>query len=141
MSGRIDPCLSFRFRVEIENINVGSFSDVTGLQIEIETEEYREGGVNQFVHRFPKGIKYQPLVLKRGITDANDLWKWYKEVMDGKISRKNVTVVLMDSLGNDKKRWIFWRAYPTKWTGPELKASSSVIAFESIELVHQGIGD
>ena len=97
MPDRNDPYLSFRFRVEIENISVASFSEVSGLQIEMETEAYREGGVNDFVHNFPKGIKYQPLVLKRGITDSNDLWKWYKDVMDGKISRKDVTVVLMDS--------------------------------------------
>ncbi len=138
MPDRNDPYPSFRFRVEIESISVASFSEVSGLQIEMETEFYREGGVNGFVHTFPKGIKYQPLVLKRGITDSNDLWNWYKCVMDGIISRKGVTVVLMDSLGKDKKRWTFWGAYPIKWTGPELKASSSAIAFESIEMVHQG---
>ena len=57
------------------------------------------------------------------------------------ITRKDVTVVLMDSAGDDKRRWTFQGAYPIKWTGPELKASSSAIAFESIELVHQGIID
>ena len=45
----------------------------------------------------------------------------------------------MDSFGKDKRRWTFWGAYPIKWTGPELKASSNAIAFESIEMVHQGI--
>jgi phage tail-like protein len=135
-----DPYLSFRFLVKIDNKPVANVSDVSGLQIEFETESYREGGVNDFVHIFPKGIKYQPLVLKRGITDLNDLWNWYKEVMLGLITRKNVLVVLMDeSTEDEKKRWEFKNAYPTKWTGPELKASNSTIAFESIELVHQGI--
>lgn len=138
---RNDPYPSFRFRVEIESIIVASFSEVSGLQIEMETESYREGSVNNFVHTFPKGIKYQPLVLKRGITDSNDLWNWYKDVRTGKITRKGVTVVLMDPSGNDKMHWKFVGAYPTKWTGPELKANSSAIAIESIELVHQGILD
>lgn len=141
MPDRNDPYTSFRFLVEIESIRTASFSEVSGLQIEMETETYREGGVNNFVYTFPKGIKQQPLVLKRGITDSYDLWDWYKEVVDGKISRKNVTVVLMDSSGNEKKRWFFERAYPIKWTGPALKADSNTIAFESIELVHQGILD
>ncbi|MDD4247792.1 MAG: phage tail protein, partial [Methanosarcina sp.] len=95
-----------------------------------------------FVHNFPKGVKYQPLILKRGITDLNDMWSWYKDVRTGKITRKGVTVVLMDESTKDEKwRWTFQGAYPIKWTGPELKANSSTIAFESIELVHQGILD
>ena len=138
---RNDPYPSFRFRVEIDNIIVANVSEVSGLQIEIETEPYREGGVNDFVHNFPKGIKYQPFVLRRGITDPDFLWSWYKAVRTKMITRKNVTVVLMDSAGVDKRRWTFQGAYPIKWTGPELKASSNAIAFESIELVHQGIID
>lgn len=137
-----NPYLSFRFRVEVGNIIVANVSEVSGLQIEIETETYREGGVNDFVHNFPKGVKYQPLILKRGITDLDDLWNWYKDARAGTIIRKGVTVVLMDeSAKNEKWRWNFKEAYPIKWTGPELKASSSTVAFESIELVHQGIID
>ena len=138
---RNDPYPSFRFRVEIDNIIVANVSEVSGLQIEIETEPYREGGVNGFVHNFPKGIKYQPFVLRRGITDPDFLWNWYKAVRTKRITRKNVTVVLMDSAGVDKLRWTFQGAYPIKWTGPALKADSNTIAFESIELVHQGILD
>lgn len=139
---RKDPYPSFRFNVEIDNIKFASFSEVRGLQIEIETEQYKEGGVNDFVHTFPKGTKYQPLVLKRGISGLeglDELRRWYKDVMNGKINRKNVTVVLMDAAGNERRRWNFKGAYPVKWTGPELKADSNAIAFESIELAHQGI--
>jgi len=140
------PYSSFIFYVEIEGINVAQFSEVNGLQIEIETESYREGGKNDFVYNFPKGIKYQPLVLKRGITDIDELWKWYKEVRGGKIDKKNVTVRMYrnykDRMANDAKwSWTFQKAYPIKWTGPALKADSNTIAFESIELVHQGIVD
>lgn len=137
-----NPYFSFRFLVEIGNVIVANVSEVSGLQIEIETETFREGGVNDFVHIFPKGVKYQPLTLKRGITDLNDLWNWYKDTRTGKITRKDVAVVLMDeSTKDDKWRWTFQGAYPIKWIGPEFKANSSTIAFESIELVHQGIID
>lgn len=134
------------FYVEIEGINVAQFSEVNGLQIEIETESYQEGGKNNFVHIFPKGIKYQPLVLKRGITDIDDLWKWYKDVRSGKITRKNVTIRMYKTpqdmqAKNAKWSWTLQKAYPIKWTGPALKADSNAIAFESIELVHQGILD
>jgi phage tail-like protein len=134
------------FYVEIEGINVAQFSEVNGLQIEIETESYREGGKNGFVYNFPKGIKYQPLVLKRGITDVVELWNWYKEVRNGEIAKKNVTIRMFKSpkhmqAKEAKWSWTFQKAYPIKWTGPALKADSNTIAFESIELVHQGILD
>jgi len=141
LSDRQDPYTTFRFRVEVDNVIVANVSEVSGLQIEIETETYREGGVNDFVHSFPKGIKYQPLVLKIGITDLDFMWGWYKAVRIKGAIRKNITIVLMDSIGEDKRRWIFQGAYPIKWTGPALKADSSTVAFESIELVHQGIID
>ncbi len=138
---RNDPYLSFRFRVEVGSLVVANDSEVSGLQMEVETETYEEGGVNDFIHNFPKRTKYQPLVLKRGITDLEDLWSWHKDVRAGTIERKNVAVILMDSTQDDKWRWDFKGAYPVKWTGPELKADSNTIAFESIELVHQGIID
>lgn len=143
MSVLQDPYLSFRFGVVIDNIIVANVSEVSGLQIEIETENYREGGVNNFVHSFQKGIKYQPLVLKRGVTDPDFLWYWYTNVRKGVIKRKNVAIILMDSTGTYThiRTWTFENAYPIKWTGPALKADSNTIAFESIELVHQGIID
>lgn len=137
---RHDPYLSFRFRVEVDNIIVAHVSEVSGLQIDIETEPYREGGVNDFVHSFPKGIKYQPLVLKRGISDPDFLWTWIEEVRtEKKITRKSVTIVLMDQKGTDILRWAFKGVYPIKWSGPMLKADSNTIAFESIEFVHSGM--
>lgn len=145
-----DPCTSFRFRVsfidDTEAAEVVSFSEANGLQIEIETEPYHEGGVNDFVHIFPKGIKYQPLVLKRGIVvdpqKVDKLKDWYTNVVvHGKITRKKVTVVLVGQDGTDKRSWSFKGAYPVKWKGPELKADSNTIAIESIELVHQGMID
>lgn len=139
---RQDPYPSFRFSVEFDNKEVASFSEVRGLQIEVETETYREGGVNDFVHIFPKEVKYQPLVLKRGISGpsvSDELKKWYKDMVYGSVTRKDVTIILKDSAGIEKRRWNFKGAYPIKWTGPELKADINSIAIESIELAHQGI--
>jgi phage tail-like protein len=142
----VDPYSSFMFYVEINGINIAQFSEVNGLQIEIETEPYREGGQNGFEYHFPKGIKYQPLVLKRGITDLDGLWNWYKEVRNGTIVRRMVTIRMYKDpkemkTKNSKWSWTFQEAYPIKWTGPVLKADSNTVAFESIELVHEGILD
>lgn len=133
------PYTSFRFRIEIGGVTVAQVSEVTGLQLETETEAYEEGGVNDFVHQLPKKTKYQRIILKRGITDLDDLWKWYQDVVDGIFVRKNGSIILLDSTGEDKWRWNFSQAYPVKWTGTELKADSNTVAFESVELVHHGL--
>ncbi len=136
----IDPLMSFRFKVEICGIMTAHASEVTGLQIETETETYEEGGVNYFVHHFPKRTKYQNITLKRGITDRDELWRWYQEVVSGEFKRENVAIILMDITGEKEKwRWNFEGAYPVKWTGPDFKADSNTVAFETIELVHNGI--
>jgi phage tail-like protein len=138
------PYTSFRFSIEIDGLIVAQVSEVTGLQIETETEPYEEGGVNNYIHQLPKRTKYQHITLKRGITDLDDLWNWYKVVVSGefnpkKFPRKNGSVILMDVTGKEKWRWNFEGAYPVKWIGPDLKADSNTVAFETVELAHNGI--
>lgn len=133
------PYTSFRFRVEIGGITVAQVSEVTGLQFETEVEPYEEGGVNDFVHQLPIRTKYQHITLKRGITDLDELWRWYQDVVNGEFKRKSGSIILMDIAGEEKWRWNFSDAYPVKWTGPDLKADSNTVAFEAIELAHNGI--
>lgn len=136
---RNDPYLGCRFVVEIDDLIVGGFSEVSGLQVETETEDYREGGVNDHVHKLPKGTKYSNLILKRGITDSDALWKWHQDVVTGKIERKSGRVILQDAEGNAKWLWAVEDLFPVKWTGPDFKADGSAVAIESLELVHRGI--
>ena len=140
LGGRKDPYLSYNFAVEIEGLVAGGFSEVSGLQTEIEVQEYREGGVNEFIHKRAGPTKYPSnLILKRGVTDVRALWDWYWDVAQGTIKRKNVSVLLLDSSGQEKLRWNFERAYPVKWIGPDLKATASEVAVESVELAHCGL--
>jgi len=136
---KIDPLMSFRFLVEIDGVTTAHASEVTGLQIETETETYEEGGVNDFVHHLPKRTKYQHITLKRGITSRDDMWQWHRNVVSGRFKRKSVSIILMDTKGDEVWRWNFVGAYPVKWVGPELKADSNTVAFETIELAHCGI--
>lgn len=136
---RQDPYTSFSFLVEIEGIITGGFSDISGLQIETELEEFREGGMNDHVHKLPRVTKYGNLTLKHGLTDQDQLWNWYKDVIQGNIERKNVTIFLLDITGELARHWEFVNVYPVKWTGPELKADSNTVAFETLELAHDGL--
>jgi phage tail-like protein len=132
------PC--FNFAVEIGSAMVGGFSEVSGLQAEMEIQEYREGGVNGYIHKRAGPIRYSAnLTLKRGVADASALWSWYCDVMQGRIVRKRVAVILMDAAGEERRRWNFERAYPVKWVGPELRAATAEVAAESLELAHDGL--
>jgi phage tail-like protein len=136
---RNDPYSSFRFLVEIDSLVVAGFSEVSGLQAETQIEDYREGGVNDYVHKLPKETTYSNIILKRGITDSEVFWKWHQDVVNGNIKRRSGYIVLLDSEKKETWRWNFVDAYPAKWSGPDLRADSDAVAFESIELVHNGI--
>lgn len=131
--------MAFRFRLEIGGITIAQVSEVTGLSLETAADPCEEGGVNTFVHQLPKKTTYQPITLKRGITGGGELWQWYNDVKSGTFERKNGAIILMDVTGKDLWRWNFIEAFPVKWIGPDFKADSNSIAFESVTLVHHGI--
>ena len=134
-----DPYHVFNFLVEIEGLLVAGFSECSGLQVETEVEEYAEGGLNDYTHHFRGRTKYQPLTLKRGLTINNQLWRWHQQVIQGDFERKNGTIYLLDATHVPVAWWNFKKAFPAKWTGPELRANSSEVAIESVELIHQGL--
>lgn len=139
MPQRKIPLTAFRFRVEISGLTAGGFSEVSGLQVETEVFEYREGGENDFIHKLPGPARYPGnLVLKRGIADTVLLWNWLQQVIRGTVVRKQCAVYLMDEQGNPSVSWQFRDAYPVKWTGPELRGESNTIAVEAIEFAHHG---
>jgi phage tail-like protein len=134
-----DPYQVFNFLVEIGGILAGGFSECSGLQVETEFFDYREGGLNEYVHRFAGPTKYPPLILKHGLTQLDGLWSWHQDVTRGKIERKSGTIYLLDKQRIRVMWWDFKEAFPVKWTGPDLRASSSEVAFESVELTHRGL--
>jgi phage tail-like protein len=132
--------MGYNFRVEITGLVVGGFMEVTGLQVEIEVKDYQEGGQNDYIHKLPGPARYPSnIVLKRGLTDVDILWKWHKDVARGQVVRKNGSIILMDDSGKENWRWNFSNAYPVRWIGPQFNAGSATIAVESLELVHTGI--
>jgi phage tail-like protein len=136
---RADPYQVFNFLVEIEGILAGGFSECTGLQVETEFLDYREGGLNEYVHRFAGPTKYPPLILKHGLTQIDGLWAWHQDVIQGKIERRNGTIYLLDKMHIPVMWWDFKEAFPVKWTGPDLRAESGSVAIESVELSHRGL--
>ena len=144
-----DPYVAFLFSVEVSpgrlptdsNLKtVGGFSEVSGLNFETEVETMRVGGINDSDVSLPGPGKFPSrLVLKRGLADRSFFWAWYLSVLGGQIVRQAVTVSIKDSTGATRQSWTFKEACPVKWTGPDLRAASSAVGFESIELIHRGL--
>lgn len=132
------PFGKFRFAIEISGLTVAHFQSVTGLAHEVEVFTHQEGGQNERTHKLPAQGSYPNLVLKAGYAVDDTLEKWHRKFPHGE-GRKNVTITLHDDMGQTKKTWSFRDAWPVKWEGPELDASQSQIAVQSIELAHSGM--
>jgi len=137
---RVDPLTTFSFFVEVEKIQQAAFSEFSGIQAEVEVFAYEEGGCNDYVHKLPGRTKFSNITLKRGLAETDDLWLWFQDVINGAVTRKNVSVVLYDAAHKEAKRWNFTRAYPVKWVGPAFKAGENAISIETLELAHEGMG-
>lgn len=136
----LDPYLGFRFMVEIEGIFAGGFQEVSGLSVELEVDEIKEGGTNDYKHKLPKGVKYGDIVLKRGLLDINMTGSWFQDIIDKQIiERKSGSIRLMNELGIPTYSWDFFEAYPVKWEASGISASSNGIVTESITLAHHGL--
>lgn len=135
---RRDPFHGFRFRVEIDQVQHGGFSKVKGLVRETKFETRREGGLNDFEHKFATLTTYPNLVLERGLAD-DYLWSWHEDVVEGRVKRRTITIVLQNEAGNEVWRWLIDNAFPVKWAGTDLDGASSQVLVESVELAHHGI--
>jgi phage tail-like protein len=142
---RADPYPSSNFEVIINGISDdgrsvrGSFAEVSGLEVEIEAIEYRNGSDDITVRKLPGLRKFTNITLKRRVIGDLTFWNWLVSAMNGQVQRANGSIVLLDENRNEVMRWIFRRGWPCKWTGPVLNAKSNEIAIESIEICHEGL--
>ena len=133
-----DPYRMYRFRIEAQGLDRGGVQSVSGLERTTEVEPYREGGVNDYDIQLITKTTQASLVLKRGLMDTW-MWDWHEDVVQGTVERRTISIVLLNEVGEEAWRWICADAFPTKWSGTDLDATSNAIAVESIELVHHGL--
>jgi phage tail-like protein len=135
---RVDPYRTFRFHVEFDGVEHGGFARVKGLARETKVDVYREGGVNEFEHKFANLTSFGNLVLERGLAD-DYLWTWHEQVIGtSQFKRRTIAVVLHDAANEPVWRWVFERAFPVKWTGTDLDAATTQVLVQSVEFAHHG---
>jgi phage tail-like protein len=149
---RNDPVSGYRFIVSLvgsagtlqravfgtERVAAGGFSECSGLEANMTVEEYAEGGVNDYVHKFMTRMTYANIVLKRGVGFSNELWTWHADYVQGRGRRLDGLIMLLNDFGLPVKSWQFVRGLPVKLVGPTLNATQSAVAIETLEIVHEG---
>lgn len=154
---RVDPVLNHNFVISlidtsstlgilgsaalsaVLDVAVGGFTECSGLEMSLKTEDYKEGGRNGHVLRFPTRVEWSNIVLKRGVSAGTTLWDWHYGFVEGKGKRRDGMIVLLNDLHIPNNIWFFRRGLPVKYTGPTMNATQNNVAVESLELVHEGI--
>lgn len=116
------------------------WTEVSGLNVELTTEELVEGGENRFVHKLPQRAKYPNLVLKRGYFSSlpSPLMTWADDAINNlDIKPCQVQVMLLDEMHLPAKTWAFTNAYPVKMSMSDFKATDNSFLIETLELTYQ----
>jgi phage tail-like protein len=136
MANGTDPYRSYNFKLDIAGVTEGHFTECSGLGVRVTPIEYREGGNNQVVRHIPGPVDYAAVTLRYGLTSSRELWDWLMLAVQGNVERKNVSIIMLDSSGNNETmRWNLNDAWPSEWNGAPLDAMSKEIAIESLTLV------
>lgn len=132
---------NFQFLLEIEGITqdekrsvIAGFKSVSGLSSKTEVIEWKHGN-DRHVRKKPGRTNYTPIVLERGFTGSDDLYKWRTEIENGLIVRRSGSVVMLDHNGDHEiARFDFVGAWPSSWEAPGFDGSTSEMAIEKMEL-------
>ncbi len=134
------PLPVFHFRVDWGGTQF-AFSEVTGLNLETQVIEYRDGLSPEYsTVKMPGLRKYGNITLKRGVMAGdNDYFTWVKSIKLNKADRRDIIISLLNEEHAPVMTWKVVNAWPTKLTSPDMKASGNEAAIESIEIAHEGI--
>ena len=134
------PLPKFHFLVQWGGKRIG-FSEVTGLDIQLEPIEYREGSSPQFSKiKMPGLQKFSNITLKRGtVADDKEFYTWLKTVKMNTIERRDLTISLLNENREPVISWKVINAFPIKVQASDLKADGNEVAIETIELAHEGL--
>jgi phage tail-like protein len=134
----VDPYRAYNFKIEIQGVTQGHFTECSAAAVKVHPIRYREGGAAQIVHVMPGPIEYSNIRLKYGLTSSQDLWTWLMTAVQGRVERKNVSILLLDADGTTEvMRWNLISAWPSEWRGTMLDALNREAAIAELELVYE----
>lgn len=135
------PQPKFYFMVDWGSTKNIPFQEVSGLETEAQTIEYRHKNRPEFsTIKMPGILKNSNVTMKKGVfANDNSFWDWYNKIKMNTIERQNVVIKLLDEGGNPVMTWTLNNAWPTKISSTDLKSDGNEVAVESIEIMHEGL--
>ena len=141
MSGLIDPypIANFHFVVVFHLFpplpNDFCFQEVSGLSVNVEAEDYGEGGENRFVHKLPTRTNYSSLQLKRGMLIGSALIHWVRQAVEQFVFKPiDVNILLLNNMHIPVGAWHVVNAYPQSWTTSDFNAQGNEVTVETLQL-------
>ena len=132
-----EPLITSKFWVEIDGVAQAFFKECSGLQLQTEVYEYAEGGLNGYTHKIPGRTQVGNLTLRRGLVQDDQLWTWYSAVIEGRVRRRTVTVLVytnrVEARSTPSVTWVLKDALPIKWVGPAFNADENAVAVDELE--------
>lgn len=140
-------------------ISRAGFSEVILPRQTISEISYRENIDSYRFIKVPGLARYEPVVLKRGVTFNRDLYDWMRQVNDelallvtaGELSqdirkgptqsenfRKDVVIEVLDREGKAIKGWYLFNAWPTAYKpGDDLNAQTDQKLVEELTITYE----
>jgi phage tail-like protein len=138
-----DLITTFKFALEIDNVNIGYFKKCSGIESETEIIEFKQATKSgqMEIRKVPGAMKWANIELDKNIDSSKALWEWRKQVIDGQIedARRNGSIIAYNAKGDEIARWDFEKGWPSKWKGADFEASANEVATESVTITHEGL--
>jgi phage tail-like protein len=135
------PMPKFHFSVEWAPGTKMGFTEVTGLTMESDVIEYREGSSPEFHKIKQPGLqKLSNITLKRGTFQGDiGFHDWMETISMNTVKRRDVTIKLLNEKHEPVITWQVINAWPVKVQSSDLKADGNEVAIETMEIAHEGI--
>lgn len=142
--------IPFRFHVQLSLpesaggglVCNGAFSEVSGLEASMSPKTLKEGGRNWGEVQLAGPTTFSTVVLKRGITDAEGLWRLFDRGFRQSYYsiRLNCAIQLINPADPEQAVmvWTLDNVLPIKFKGPDLNATANQVAIEELHLNHEG---
>jgi phage tail-like protein len=134
------PLPKFHFQVQWGGERIG-FTEVTGLDMQVEAIEYREGNSPEYSKiKMPGMHKFSNITLKRGtMAGDSDFYKWINEISLTQVRRRDITISLLNEAHKAVMVWKAKQAFPVKVQASDLKSDGNEVAVETVEIAHEGL--
>ena len=135
-----DPYRAYNITLLIEGEKAAQFLEASGLGVDVDVIEYREGGAEGEIRELPGQVRYQPLELRYGISQSTVLWDWLSSALTGDQERRAVSIVMLDNDDlTEAFRWTLTDAWVVSWQAAHLDAATGELAIESMTIVYDGL--